>query len=129
MPWWHVRELLCGRKPLVCFKFFAFQLFCQSWVLKIVVSCSVLESGKGCCKESFRIYDPNTGNTDGDAPYLGMIMKRPKSAMTEIFTDASAFDVKFPKNATADQKGILIGTSIFINAVFFEGENDQAVGG
>jgi hypothetical protein len=35
--------------------------------------------GKGCCKESFRIFPADAGNTNGDAPYLGMIMKKPKS--------------------------------------------------
>ena len=86
--------------------------------------------GKGMCKESFRIYDAKQeGSTGGDAPYLGQIMKREKSLSVALFTDADTFEVKFPKDATADQKGILIGTSIFINAVFFEGEDDQAVGG
>jgi hypothetical protein len=50
-----------------------------------------------------------------------MILKKPKSVATEIFTDANAFEVDFPKDATADQKGILIGLSVFINSVFFEG--------
>jgi len=45
--------------------------------------------------------------------------------MVEIFTDADVFEVEFPKDSTAEQKAILVGTTIFINAVFFEG-NDQA---
>lgn len=77
--------------------------------------------GKGCCKASFRVYDPELSDTEGDAPYLGMIMKKPKSMMTEIFTDADVFEVNFPKEATPAQKGVLIGTSIFLNANFFEG--------
>ena len=85
--------------------------------------------GKGCCKQSFRLYDPSTTNTDGDAPYLGQIMKKPKSAMVEIFTEADAFEVDFPKDATVDQKGILIGTSVFLNAVFFEGDEGGGGGG
>jgi hypothetical protein len=79
---------------------------------------------KGCCKSSFRIYDPDAGNTDGDAPYKGMILKKPKSFGAEVFTDANAFSVDFPEDASADKKGILIGTSIFINSVFFEGDKD-----
>ena len=77
--------------------------------------------GKGCCKVSFRIYDPSLGSTDGDAPYKGMILKKPKSLATELFTDAQAFDVTFPSDAAVAEKGLLIGTSIFINSVFFEG--------
>jgi hypothetical protein len=42
--------------------------------------------------------------------------------MTEVFTDANAFDVTFPRDATSDQKGMLIGASIFLNAVYFEGD-------
>jgi len=77
--------------------------------------------GKGCCKESFRIYDPELADTDGDAPYLGKILKKPIDVMTEIATDAQTFIVDFPKEATPAQKGALIGTSIVLNAVFFEG--------
>ena len=85
-------------------------------------------TSKGCCKESFRVYDANQEETDGDAPYLGYIMKKPKSAMVEIFTDADAFDVKFPENATVAQKGILVGTAIFINATFFENQDEEGGG-
>lgn len=41
--------------------------------------------------------------------------------MTEIFTDANAFEVDFPKDASAAQKGILAGAAIFINSMFYEG--------
>jgi len=78
--------------------------------------------GKGCCKQSFRIYDPTVENTNGDAPYLGVILKKPKSVATELLTDAQAFEVDFPKDATADQKGILAGTTLYINSVFYEGD-------
>jgi hypothetical protein len=79
--------------------------------------------GKGCCKASFRIYDPDLATTAGDAPYLGKILKKPKSAAMEIFTDANAFEVDFPAEATADQKGILMGAAVFVNTLFFEGED------
>lgn len=75
--------------------------------------------GKGCCKQSFRIYKSEVGNQGGDE-YEGLILKKPKSAMTEIFTDSNAFEIDFPKNATADQKGILTGAAIFINSLFYE---------
>lgn len=85
--------------------------------------------GKGCCKDSFRVYDPASGDTNGDAPYLGQILKKPKSFATEVFTDANAFEVDFPKDATADQKGILIGLAIYINSVFYEGDQSNDSGG
>jgi hypothetical protein len=77
--------------------------------------------GKGCCKISYRIFPSDQSDTNGDAPYLGQILKKPKSIAMELFTDADAFQVDFPKDATAAQKGVLIGTSIFLNALFFEG--------
>jgi hypothetical protein len=43
----------------------------------------------------------------------------------ELFTDADAFDVHFPEAATVDQKAMLVGTAIFLNAVFFEESNNQ----
>jgi hypothetical protein len=83
--------------------------------------------GRGCCRESFRIYKAEVGNQGGDE-YEGLILKKPKSAMTEIFTDSNAFEVDFPKNATADQKGILTGAAIFINSLFYETANDSGSG-
>jgi hypothetical protein len=68
--------------------------------------------GKGCCKQSFRIYDPDLADTNGDAPYLGMILKKPKSLAVEVLTDANAFEIEFPKNATVDQKGIILGLGL-----------------
>ena len=79
--------------------------------------------GKGCCKASLRIYDASQEKTDGDAPYAGVILKKPKSLATEVFTDANAFDVTFPANANADDKALLIGSAMFFNANFFEREN------
>eukprot|EP00584_Thalassiosira_punctigera_P011552 CAMPEP_0172569782 /NCGR_PEP_ID=MMETSP1067-20121228/124964_1 /TAXON_ID=265564 ORGANISM="Thalassiosira punctigera, Strain Tpunct2005C2" /NCGR_SAMPLE_ID=MMETSP1067 /ASSEMBLY_ACC=CAM_ASM_000444 /LENGTH=252 /DNA_ID=CAMNT_0013361699 /DNA_START=54 /DNA_END=812 /DNA_ORIENTATION=+ len=78
--------------------------------------------GKGCCKASFRIYPAAQDKTDGDAPYVGQILKKPKSAATEIFTSASAFDVSFPESANADEKALLMGSALFFNANFFEKE-------
>mmetsp|Transcript_8160 Transcript_8160/g.23459 ORF Transcript_8160/g.23459 Transcript_8160/m.23459 type:complete len:255 (+) Transcript_8160:115-879(+) len=82
--------------------------------------------GKGCCKESFRVYPADQAQTDGDAPYLGHIMKKPKSLMTEIFTDSNAFECHFPDSSSADQKGMLLGVTIFLNTNFFEGGNESA---
>lgn len=45
----------------------------------------------------------------------------PKSLKTEMFTDADAFEVTFPTEATVSQRACLVGTAIFLNAVFFEG--------
>lgn len=79
--------------------------------------------GKGCCKASIRIYDPDNV-TDGNE--LGKILKVPKSFMTEMVSDADRFEVDFPKEASVEQKGILMGATIFMNTLFFEeNQNDD----
>jgi len=80
--------------------------------------------GKGCCKAAFHVFPASQEDTDGDATYAGKILKVPKSMMTEIFTEAEAFDITFPKDATTEQKAMLTGTALFINANFFEGQDD-----
>jgi len=76
--------------------------------------------GRGCCKVPFRVYPATQSDTGGDAPYVGKILKQPKSLMTEAFTDANAFELIFPDGSTVAQKGVILGTSIMLNAVFFE---------
>jgi Scramblase len=78
---------------------------------------------KGCCKVSFRIFPASQQDTLGDAPFAGQILKKPKSAMTEIFTEADAFEVDFPEGSAVAEKGLIIGSSLLLNAVFFEDKN------
>lgn len=81
--------------------------------------------GHGCCMASFRIYPADQIRTNGGAPYVGSILKKPKSIMTEVFTDADAFDITFPEDASVQRKGMLLGIAIFLNANFFEGGQPQ----
>jgi len=80
--------------------------------------------GKGCCKVPFWIFDPNQANTNGDAPHLGKILKRPKSLSVEVFTDAESFEVTFPENASMAAKGTLVGAALLFNSLYFE-KNSQ----
>jgi hypothetical protein len=68
----------------------------------------------------FRVYPVTQSDTGGDAPFVGKILKKPKSLITEVFTDANAFELTFPDESTVAQKGVILGTSILLNAVFFE---------
>jgi hypothetical protein len=78
--------------------------------------------GKGCCKTPYRVYSADLGGkTGGDAPFVGKILKKPKSIATEVFTDAEAFTVDFPEGSTPAQKAVLVGGSVFLNAMFYEG--------
>ena len=56
-----------------------------------------------------------------------MIMKKPKSFAVEVFTDSDAFEVKFPTAASSDEKAIVAGSALFLNAVFFEGDNGVSI--
>jgi hypothetical protein len=47
------------------------------------------------------------------------------SMAVEMFTDAEACHVTFPKKSKYEHKGLLIGTAIFLNANFFEGGQDD----
>ena len=79
--------------------------------------------GRGCCKVPFHVFPASMkGKTDGSDAFIGKIVKAPKSMMTEVFTDSDAFDVTFPTDASAGEKGMLMGTALFINANFFEGQ-------
>lgn len=80
--------------------------------------------GKGCCKVPFHIFPADATNTnDGNTEELGKILKKPKSLMTELFTDANAFDITFPSGSKVSEKGILVGATLLLNSVFFE-ENE-----
>ncbi len=82
--------------------------------------------GRGCCKVPFHIFPASLQSTTG-ADYIGKIVKKPKSLATEVFTEAHAFEVEFPNDAATYQKGIIVGSAIFLNSVFFEGnESDDA---
>jgi hypothetical protein len=59
--------------------------------------------------------------TDGPmAAREGKIVKKPKSYLAELLTDANAFEVDFPPHATSQQKATLVGASVFFNSLFFE---------
>jgi len=81
--------------------------------------------GKGLCKMPFWIFDHNQEITDGgDAKHLGKILKKPKSALTEIMTSANAFEATFPDDADVAMKATLVGASVYFNNVFFEGDDE-----
>jgi len=81
--------------------------------------------GKGCCKVPFHIFPADQEDTDNGAAFAGKIVKVPKSMAVEIFTDSEAFDVHFPPDANATEKALIAGSAIFINAIFFESENND----
>ena len=57
---------------------------------------------------------------DGDAPFIGKVLKTPKSLGVEILTDADPFD-------TPQEKGLLMGSAFFFNVNFLEENGNECV--
>jgi hypothetical protein len=81
--------------------------------------------GAVCCRVPYYIYPATQQDTDNGAPYIGKVVKIPKSLAVEMFTDSEAFDVTFPDGATPVQKALIAGSAILINANFFERETEN----
>ena len=75
---------------------------------------------EGCCncKIPFYVFTP-TSETTGDKA-IGKIVKLWRGLGTELFTDAASFQVEFPEEATAADKALLTGTTMYVNILFFE---------
>jgi Scramblase len=78
----------------------------------------------------FWIYPAGQFAADGPAAStrVGRIAKMANDVSVELFTDAHAFEVVFPPNATAREKAVLIGTSVYFNSLFFGAKLTDAVG-
>jgi len=75
------------------------------------------------CTVPFHVY--KVGREHGkDAVPDGKIVKKMKSLATELFTDANAFDVEFPQDATTEEKAMIAGSAVLINEMFFESSED-----
>jgi hypothetical protein len=49
-----------------------------------------------------------------------MMAKIPKKTLKECYNEINYYKIDFPDNATTDRKGLLLGSSILINALYFE---------
>jgi hypothetical protein len=46
--------------------------------------------------------------------------KIPKETFCDTYNETNYYEIEFPKGATTAEKGLLLGSSILINAVYFE---------
>ena len=46
--------------------------------------------------------------------------KIPKETFKETFNEINYYKIDFPENATTNEKGLLLGSSILVNALYFE---------
>ena len=78
---------------------------------------------EGCCncKVPFYIYPPGKGAKGEE---IGKIVKLWRGMGTEMFSDAASFNLEFPKDADDNSKARLLGSTMFINMLFFEKGNE-----
>lgn len=78
---------------------------------------------EGCCncKIPFYIYPPGKGAKGEE---VGKIIKMWRGMGTEVFTDAASFQLEFPKGIDTSAKARLLGTTMFLNMLFFEKGNE-----
>lgn len=71
----------------------------------------------GCCMIPCDVYP-----TSSDEPVdrIGRMAKIPKKNFRDVFNETNYYKIDFPKEATANQKGLLLGSSMLINALYFE---------
>lgn len=89
------------------------------------MDCCADTSTSNCCMQCLGCTIPfhifKAGDEHGsNAKPAGKVTKKMKSLATELFTDANAFDVEFPENATTAEKAMIAGSTILINEMFFE---------
>jgi hypothetical protein len=75
---------------------------------------------EGCCNCKIPFYIYPTGSAGGKGEEVGKVVKMWRGMGTEVFTDAASFQLDFPKEADAPSKAMLLGTTMFINMLFFE---------
>ena len=79
--------------------------------------------GRGCCKVPFHLFPASNASSlypSSDASPSGKILKEKASNLDELFTDSQIFKITFPEKAGAEEKGLLLGATVLINANFFE---------
>ena len=79
---------------------------------------------EGCCnfKIPFYVYA-----VDKDEPgaHVGKIVKVWGGMARELFSEADTFVCEFPEGASDETKANLLGATFMLNAVYFEGGQDQ----
>jgi hypothetical protein len=75
------------------------------------------------CRIPFYVFPPGAKPDNGNK--IGFITKVWSGFTNELFTDADTFEVKFPEDATSDQKARLLGATFLLNQLYFETTQDQ----
>lgn len=89
--------------------------------LKYIIIANCCQCGlccKNCAEAKFDIYS-NFGENISSEP-VGSITKQFSGVVQEMLTDADNFEIKFPNDATPEDKLMIIGTTLMIDYRFFE---------
>lgn len=73
----------------------------------------------GCCMIPCDVYPIAKNGTEG-MDRVGRMAKIPKETFKDTFNEINYYKIDFPSEATVNQKGLLLGSSILINALYFE---------
>jgi len=75
---------------------------------------------EGLCNCKVPLYIYPAGSSGGKGEEIGKIVKMWRGLGTEVFTDADSFQLDFPKGIDASAKARMLGTTAFVNMIFFE---------
>jgi len=73
-----------------------------------------------CLMLPWRVYPADAESTNGDAPYVGKMLKIPKETFRDTFNETSYVEMQFPDEADTKKKGLLLGAYLLINSLYFE---------
>lgn len=73
----------------------------------------------GCCIIPCQVYAGNTPDTNEAEP-IGRLAKIPKETFCDTYNETNYYEIEFPEGSSAAQKGLLLGSSLLINAIYFE---------
>mmetsp|Transcript_6482 Transcript_6482/g.15761 ORF Transcript_6482/g.15761 Transcript_6482/m.15761 type:complete len:253 (-) Transcript_6482:156-914(-) len=73
----------------------------------------------GCCMIPCDVYAVDKNGFEIQEK-VGTMAKIPKKTFKECFNEINYYKVDFPETATNDEKGLLVGSSILVNALYFE---------
>ena len=80
------------------------------------------QKGFYCCSDVFFFIYPGGDSEMKEENAIGTITKKWTDCIKETYTNANNFVTVFPKDATADDKLLLIGLTLLIDYTLFEKE-------
>jgi hypothetical protein len=97
--------------------------------MPICCGCCPNVCAEGCCRYGFYIYESKgegwCGTDDTSDQEVGKIVKVWAGMYNEVLADAHKFEINFPVGVDDTTKANLLGGTLLINQLFFEGKDDS----